>query len=382
MTAALVLTNARLVLDDSIVLGSVCVGDDGRISQLDSGVAHSVVGAIDCENDFVVPGLIELHTDNYERHLTPRPAVRWPAAQAILGHDAEVAAAGITTVFDAIACGDYDTGGTRAQVMREALAAVDEAVHSGYLRADHLLHLRCETSDSYVVEAFDSLSGNPRLGLVSLMDHTPGQRQWSDIEKYKVFYAGRSGKPIDEFSQIVDQRVAQGKEFAEKNRSALVERVSALGVPLANHDDTTLEHVIEGAADGVKISEFPTTELAARAAIDRGMITVMGAPNVVRGGSHSGNASARDLAQAGLVHALSSDYVPRSLMQAAFLLHTEAGISLPAAIAMVTSAPAACVGLLDRGRIAVGLRGDFARVRVTAGGPVVLASWKAGERIA
>ena len=150
---------------------------------------------------------------------------------------------------------------------------------------------------------------------------------------------------------------------------------------LASHDDTTEEHIAEAAADGVTISEFPTTALAARLARSAGMQVVMGAPNVVLGGSHSGNVSARDLIAAGLVDGLASDYVPASLIQACLLLHDEMGVAMPAAVAAVTRKPAAMAGLADRGEIAPGLRADLVWVKAYEHMPVVQGVWRAGQRI-
>jgi alpha-D-ribose 1-methylphosphonate 5-triphosphate diphosphatase len=150
--------------------------------------------------------------------------------------------------------------------------------------------------------------------------------------------------------------------------------------PLASHDDTTVAHVEEGVVNGISISEFPTTFDAARAAREQGLGIIMGAPNVVRGGSHSGNVSAAALAQSDLLDVLSSDYVPASLLHAAFLL-CEEGFSLPNAVATVSRNPALMVGLVDRGEIAPELRADFIRVRMMSGIPMVLCAWKAGRRI-
>jgi alpha-D-ribose 1-methylphosphonate 5-triphosphate diphosphatase len=154
-------------------------------------------------------------------------------------------------------------------------------------------------------------------------------------------------------------------------------------VPLASHDDTTSEHVVAAVRDGVSVAEFPTTIEAAEGLHQAGVQILMGAPNVVRGGSHAGNIAAVDLAKRGLLDILSSDYVPSSLLMAAIQLpHHAPGIDLAAAIRTVTCNPARAVGLTDRGTIEVGQRADLIRVHVAQNVPVVRSTWREGRRVA
>ncbi len=337
----------------------------------------------DWHGDLLLPGLVELHTDNLEKHLMPRPKVAWPVIPAIIAHDAQIAAAGITTVLDAIAVGDIDPDSMRMQTLVSCITGLHQAQQAGILRADHFLHLRLELASQDLLELFDPLVDDPLLRMVSLMDHTPGQRQWSDFDHYRTFITGKRGWSDEKVTEMLDGMLERQVRYADVNRRAVVARCRArpVPVPLASHDDTTPEHVTEGHDDGVTMSEFPTTLVAARAARAHGLGIIMGAPNRVRGGSHSGNIAAAELAQAGLLDVLSSDYVPASLLHAAFLLQKD-GLSLPQAIATVSRNAARLVGLDDRGEIAAGLRADFLRVRVVEGIPVVLETWKAGERIA
>ena len=144
-----------------------------------AGVDSSVIcapGAEGWDGDYLVPGLIELHTDNLEKHLMPRPKVRWPEFPALLGHDAEIAAAGITTVFDALGVGDVDGNALRGQHMTGLVEALERALDAGLLRADHRLHVRCELAAPNTVELFEPFEDHRLVALISLMDHTPGQR--------------------------------------------------------------------------------------------------------------------------------------------------------------------------------------------------------------
>ena len=372
--------NAIVVTADQQMSGSLAFEGD-RITDVGSGASNH--GELHWQGDFLLPGLVELHTDNLEKHLMPRPKVAWPVIPAILAHDAQIAAAGITTVFDAIAVGDIDPDSLRMQTLTSCVAGLHEAQDAGILRADHFLHMRLELAEGSLLDLFDPFLTDPLLKLVSLMDHTPGQRQWTDLTHYRTYVTGKRGWSNEKVDAMLDDMLLRQVRNAAANRRAVIARCRALtvAVPLATHDDTTLEHVQEGVSDGVTISEFPTTLTAARAARECGLGIIMGAPNMVRGGSHSGNVSAAELARADLLDVLSSDYVPASLLHAAFLLQRH-GLSLPKAIATVSRSPARMVGLTDRGEIACGLRADFLRVRVVEGIPVVLETWKAGARIA
>jgi len=389
MTNLLTLRNAQIVLADEIIHGSIQVRD-GLIVDIASGPSN--VGE-DFESDLLIPGLVEIHTDNLERHLMPRPKVRWPAMAALLSHDAEIAAAGITTVFDALGIGDGDTDGLRGGGMDEILGALNQSQQHRVLRADHHLHIRCELPAPNTLELFQPFAKlnqttpshesdrSIRVGLISLMDHTPGQRQWSEISHARTYFTGKKGWSLEKFDRHVAEAPEAQHRFARPHRSHFIAWAREHAVPVASHDDTTPEHVAEAVADGIRISEFPTTMAAAQAARSASMLIVMGGPNVVRGGSHSGNVAAADLARAQLLDALSSDYVPGSLMLGALRLVEEAGWSLPQALSTVSRQPAQALGLNDRGMIAQGMRADLVRVHRLDLQPAVRAVWRQGQRV-
>jgi len=379
MSNEMIMTNASIVTGDAIVTGTVRVVDD-LIHDIDTTPSHSG-SAIDFEGDYLLPGIVDIHTDNLERHLVPRPGVEWPNIAALVTHDRQVAAAGITTVFDSLCVGDYDHGGTnRQESLVKSLQAMEEAQEAGLLKSEHLLHLRCEVSASGVVDAFLSFVDDPLIKLVSLMDHTPGQRQWSNVAKWRQF-TGRLNVSDQELDDIYESRIELQSLNADPTRREVVRISHERGLTLASHDDSTPEHIAEALGDRVTISEFPTTETAARLAHDGGMWVVMGAPNVVLGGSHSGNVSARQLAGLGLVDGLASDYVPMSLIQGCFLFHETLSMPLVNAVAKVTLNPAKMVGLDDRGEIAVGKRADILRVKAYHHMPVVRGVWRQGQLV-
>lgn len=380
MTREMILTNARIVTPETVLTGTVALRD-GRIAAVEPG-RSTAAGAFDLEGDWLLPGFVELHTDNLERQFAPRPGVRWPADAAMLTHDAQIAAAGITTVCDAVAVGVYGDKTDRLAYVGASLETLRRARAAGALKAEHLLHLRLEIADPQVVELFEPLRHEPHLALVSFMDHTPGQRQWRDLAIYRSFLAGKV-KDEAEFQALVERRGGEQLANAARHKALLLELLAGLPAVRASHDDTTAEHVAEGRAMGATISEFPTTAEAARAARAAGMGVVMGAPNLVIGGSHSGNVAAAELADAGLLDAFSSDYVPASLLHAVFLLAgPPLGLPMADAVATITRNPADLLGLADRGRIAVGARADLARVRAVGAAPTVVEVWREAARVA
>lgn len=376
----LVLNNARIVLDDAVLDGSVLVRD-GLIC--DIGAPSSLSSAVDLEGDHLIPGLVELHTDHLEGHYAPRAKVRWNPAAAVLAHDAQLASSGITTVFDALRVGLDEHSETTVTDMERLAGAIDDGMRLRRLRAEHFIHLRCEVSAPDCMANYERLAGRPRVRLVSLMDHAPGQRQFTDIDAYRAYHMARTNRTRAEFDAYCLHRAGESQRYSAPNRAALAGDCRARGIAMASHDDATAGHVAEAVANGVRIAEFPTTMAAAEAAGAAGLAVLMGAPNIVRGGSHSGNVPAGDLAAAGLLDILSSDYIPFSLVQAAFHLdRIVEGITLPRAVAMVAASPARAAGLDDRGTIAPGKRADLVRVRVDDDVPVVRSVWRQGERVA
>lgn len=384
MKPSITFRNACIVLSDELVYGSVHV-DDGRIASIDSGPSTGTSG-YDLEGDYLMPGLVEIHTDNFERHLMPRPQVQWDELPALLAHDAEVVAAGITTVFDALGVGDADPDSLRGSTWHRVIDTIDHCTEQDLLRADHHLHVRCELPAPNTIDLFEPFRAHKRLSLISLMDHTPGQRQWENIEQARIYYTGKKGWSLEKFLRQVEHSTELQSRYAKPHRQYFVDYCLEHETALASHDDTTEAHVIQAYQEGASISEFPTTVVAARAAHKCGLKNVMGGPNVVRGGSHSGNVAATELAHLGLLDILSSDYVPGSLLSAVVRLVDDNVLSMPQAVACVTQNAAMSCGLTDRGDIKSGLRADLIQVRLVnrpTGGrqPIVRAAWREGKRV-
>jgi len=378
MNRKTILTNAVLVLADRILAGTIVLAG-ATIADIQPGRAHAA-DAIDLGGDYLIPGVVDLHTDNLERQVQPRSLARWPSRSAMLAHDAQCAAAGVTTVLDALCLGDLGFDKERIRTFQDGVVDLDVLTRAGLLKSDHFLHLRCEVPAHDMLDLFEPVADHPLIRMISLMDHSPGVGQYADMDFYRDL---RRRGGLDEAT--IDRRIAELKDqrlrLRGPNRRALLDRVRGTGIALASHDDRTVEEIAENAADGIRISEFPVTMAAAMAARNAGMRVIAGAPNIVRGGSHSGNVAAADLVRAAAVNAFASDYVPSSLVEAAFQVARQCGITLPAAVAMISEHPAQMAGLPDRGRLEPGLRADLARVRLHETLPVVRQVWRAGERV-
>ena len=380
MSTETILTNARVVTIDAEFDGTVVVRD-GRIVSVDEGRSDAP-GAVDLDGDYLVPGLVELHTDNLEKHFSPRPGVKWPSMPALMAHDTQVAAAGITTVFDSLALGDVRGETDRVKNKERMIEAICAAGERGLTRVEHRLHLRSEIVAEDAVSTVDRWIDLPIVGLISINDHTPGQRQFVDPEKLRHYHTKKYGMTNEEFDVFRDLTMALHAKNAAKHRSEIVSRAQARALPIASHDDATREHVREAVQNGMTIAEFPTTLEAAEASREAGLAVLVGAPNIVLGGSHSGNIAAIDLVRGGNAEILSSDYVPASLMEGIFKLpQSDAGISLSQAVRFASFNPARAVGLDDRGEIAPDRRADLVRVRVVEDAPIVRSVWREGERV-
>jgi alpha-D-ribose 1-methylphosphonate 5-triphosphate diphosphatase len=371
------ISNARLVLADEVLTGSLLVRD-GLIASIEAGTGGP---GEDFEGDYLIPGLVELHTDHFESHYRPRLGVTWHAVAALQSHDAQIAGAGITTVFDAVRIGSQADEDDITADVAAMVDAIEVGDAEGRLRAEHFVHLRCELPTPDCFEHFETHCRRPHVKLASVMDHTPGQRQYTTLGHYISYYQKRLRLSDAEMAQYIRDRQADHQRWAGDNKRRILELGHELGLAFASHDDATGSQVAEAVADGVEIAEFPTTLDAAVASHAAGLKVLMGAPNVVRGQSHNGNISAAELGAAGVLDILSSDYVPFALMQAAFLLPERIDISLPRAIGMVTRTPALAAHLTDRGEIAVGKRADLVRVKRDGEVPIVRSVWRQGRRV-
>ncbi|MEG3223723.1 alpha-D-ribose 1-methylphosphonate 5-triphosphate diphosphatase [Vibrio gigantis] len=376
----MIITNVNLVLENEVVRGSVELRD-GVIANMSDSTSQ-LPGAFDGENGFLMPGLIELHTDNLEKYFTPRPKVNWPPLSAMSAHDTQLIGSGITTVLDAVALGDYRDG-NRQENLDQFINTVAESQKRGLTRAEHRIHLRCEVPHSTTVGLFERYVNMPEVQLVSVMDHAPGQRQFVNLDKYRTYYQGKYNMTDAEMAVYEKDQVAQSERWSKQNRDEITRQCRDLNIPTASHDDATSAHVTESKELGMVIAEFPTTVEAAKRSHELGLKVMMGAPNVIRGGSHSGNVAAHELASLGVLDILSSDYYPVSLLDAVFTLVNDERnhLDMAQAVQLATLNPAQALGLNDRGVIAEGKRADLLLAHRIDDHQLVSRVWREGKKV-
>ena len=368
-----VLGHVRAVLVDRIVddaLVAVRAGTIVAVEPHPPGVGADVDG----QGLLCVPGLVDVHSDGLEKERLPRPGAELPIEFALLSFEGKLRAAAVTTVFHGAGFEEsHGRGLARSVAGAEQVCAAVDACPDGLV--DHRVLYRLD------VRCPDGLAGlRRRLGdvtgpaLVSHEDHTPGQGQYADRSYYERYLVGTRGLSATEAARHVDDLIADrgGRlDVREEALGWLGERARAGRIRLLGHDPSSAAEIDELVGRGGAVAEFPTTLAAAEAARERGLPVVMGAPNVLRGSSHNGNASGRELIERGLVTSIASDYLPSGLLAAVFTLVAVARISLAAAVALVTSGPADVAGLADRGRLQPGLRADLALIAARDRWPVV-----------
>ena len=354
----LYLTGTHVVLPDAVVNDGAVLIEDGFITAINPESANGAQ-TIDLRGKTLIPGMIDLHCDALEKEVEPRPNVHFPLDFACAQADKRNAAAGVTTVFHALSFANEELG-----VRNNTFAAsVARAVHAWnpHGLVDNRVHCRYEVTDPTAPEILLELMAADEMHLLSVMDHSPGQGQFKDIAAFREYLARTYKKSEAELDSLVANKLAQAEGAMARIR-LLIDAAKAKGIRVSSHDDDTPEKVETLHSLGVGISEFPINLESARAARERGMSTVFGAPNILRGKSQSGAVRALDAVLAGAADCLCADYHPATLIVAVFRLPELAGISLADAVRLVSANPARAAGLADRGEIVVGKRADLVSV--------------------
>ncbi|WP_190813272.1 alpha-D-ribose 1-methylphosphonate 5-triphosphate diphosphatase [Saccharopolyspora pogona] len=359
-----VLGHVRAVLPGRVLDNARIVVRDGRIAAVEPHPAGSG-SDVDGQDLLCVPGLIDTHSDGLENERMPRPSVEVPIEFAIQSFEGKLRAAGVTTVFHGVGFEERSVrarGKPRTVRQAEYVCQALDAYEDGLL--DHRILYRLDVRSAEGLAALCSrLDQAPDGALVSHEDHTPGQGQFTDLAEYTRWMIDQRGMTDDEAREHVDQTIANRDSLLNVRDEAFRWLASRTGrIRVMGHDPGSAGEIADLLERGGSIAEFPTTIEAAQAARDHGMPVVMGAPNILRGRSQSGNVSGRDLLARGLVTGLASDYLPSSLLAAAILLAEDGLATLPAAIGLVTGGAADVAGLADRGRLDPGLRADLVLV--------------------
>lgn len=356
MNTAYYLHNARLVLKDHVIEQGAVLLEDGIIQAINPSVVADHVQQIDLKGQTLIPGLIDLHCDALEKEVEPRPKVHFPLKFACAQADKRNASNGITTVFHAISFANDEFGVRNNEVASKIVHTMREWNENALV--DNRIHCRYEVTDPTALDVLLALIDKDAIDLVSIMDHSPGQGQFKDVNAFKDYLAGTYKKTEAELEALIANKIAQS-ELTLSRIETLIAKAKAHNIQIASHDDDCPEKIELLHGFGVKVSEFPINLPAAQAAKAKGMRTIFGAPNILRGQSQSGSMRALDAVKANVADCLCSDYHPATMLSAAFRLPELTDISLSQAVNLVSYNPAQAAGLFDRGEIAVGKRADL-----------------------
>lgn len=374
------LKNAQIVLENDTLSNAALLIEEGYIAAIDPSQSEydNHVEIIDLQGQTLMPGMIDLHCDSLEKEVEPRPNVYFPLDFACAQADKRNAAAGITTVFHSLSFANEELG-----VRNNAFAAeIARSVHAWQTHAlvDNRVHCRYEITDPTGLPILLDLLDQQETHLISFMDHTPGQGQFKDVAAYRHYIARTYKKSDTELDELLARKQQSADGAAERIRR-LIDAAHAKGIATASHDDDSIERVDTMNAMGVRLSEFPINLATAAHACAKGMYTIFGAPNILRGKSQSGSMRAVDAIQAGVARCLCADYTPAALVVAVFKLVDDGVLSLPDAVKLVTKNPAEAAELHDRGTIAVGQRADLIAVQTLEKLPQVTQVWSQGYSV-
>lgn len=369
--------NADFVLSDDVIRDGSILVEDGRIRAVDPAGSPGAE-VIDLGGKMMLPGMIDLHCDALEKEVEPRPNVHFPLDFACAQADKRNAAAGITTVFHALSFAHDELGVRNNHFAADIARAVHAWQPHGLV--DNRVHCRYEITDETGLVVLENLLTEEAMHLVSMMDHTPGQGQFKDIAAYRSYLERTYKKTADELDGILERKVASASGAFDRMQR-LAAAAHRAGISVASHDDDSPERVATMRGIGAEISEFPVSLEAAEAAKAAGMITIFGAPNILRGQSQSGSMKAIDAIHAGLADCFCADYSPAALIVSMMRVAEQSDLDLPAAVRMVTLNPARAARLSDRGEIAEGKRADLIAVDRPKGLPQVSAVWVGGVEV-
>jgi alpha-D-ribose 1-methylphosphonate 5-triphosphate diphosphatase len=369
--------NASVVTPTDVMDGATVQVEAGRIVEVGAVKPERDCQIIDAGGALLLPGIIDLHSDIIESAIEPRPRSFFPYDMAILNLDRHLMTCGVTTMFYSLAFFDIDNGLRHPET---ALSVIRELENlAPLLSARVKIHLRYEVTETAALPALEKLMQEKRIDLVSLMNHTPGQGQFKEHEGLMSFYRGRYGATAGEAERLVQEK-AESASGIEQVVARILSLAREHGIPAASHDDDSEAKVEMLHAMGVAISEFPVNLEAAAAAQHRNMPVLLGAPNVIRGKSHSNNLSATDALAQGIGTVLCSDYAPMALLQAVFVLSKQGIKPLPEAMNMVSRNAAKAVGMNDRtGSIEAGKQADMMLVDFHNGTPIPRSVWVGGR---
>ncbi|MFP4084276.1 MAG: alpha-D-ribose 1-methylphosphonate 5-triphosphate diphosphatase [Desulfonatronovibrio sp.] len=375
------IVNARAVTREDILDRAIISVQDGKIADLsrDSRNLNKDLPVLDAGGAWVIPGFMDLHSDAIEKEIETRPGSCLPVEMAVAELDKKLAAAGVTTIFHSISFAEKEYAILRTMDMAESIIRQIRAMQ-GQLSVKTRIHLRYEITNTESLPVITELIRNRQVDLVSIMDHTPGQGQFSTSEEFKKYYSAYFSRDEQEVLEIMEQRKAIRDSVGLKNACFVAEVCTENKVPLASHDDDSREKIDFIASLGAVISEFPINMEAMSLAREQGLMVAVGSPNIIRGGSHNNNLRAMDIIRAKGADIVCSDYVPSTLLHALFKIHSQCPMPLPEAVRLFSTNPAKAVNAdASTGRLEPGLDADLLLVDSSLSYPRIIKTFVQGR---
>lgn len=381
LPGALYIENAAVVTPTEVLEGETVTIRDGRIEAIGADRCPAGARCLDAGGALLLPGFVDIHSDAIETAIQPRPGGRFPVSMAMRELDRNLVACGITTMFHSLSfCDNLQTGLRRSDQCAELIRQIN--AESDGMRANTRVHLRFEITEVQAIPLVERLVHDDQVHFFSLMDHTPGQGQFVDVEQFRLYYGKVRGKTAQELDTLIDWRIAARQHVEDTPLLYLTKMCRKKGIGVASHDDDTEDKVNWNHLLGVCLSEFPVTLEAARAARRYNMHISLGAPNILRGGSATGNLSGRDAIADGCGSIICSDYAPMAMVHAGMALVQHGLLDLVNMSRMLSRNPAEAVGL-DKvtGSIEEGKAADLVLINITDGYPHILRTFVAGKQV-
>jgi alpha-D-ribose 1-methylphosphonate 5-triphosphate diphosphatase len=376
---AFVIEDANIVTPQGTEWRASLKVEDGRIAEIKTGEIKSVRRKIDAQGRYLLPGLIDIHSDSIEKALEPRPNIFFPQNLVILEMDRLLAASGITTIFHSLSFAEGEIGVRSNRMAAEIISEIHRLAPDLRLRTK--AHARFELTDNGALPFLEELIQDRKIHLLSLMDHTPGQGQFRELTSFKNYFGAVYQKNEEELEKIIQQKYS-AQETLSATVDYIVSRCRSQGIPLASHDDDSRGKIEWLQERGIVISEFPVNLDAARAAKEKGIAVCLGAPNILRGNSQGKNLSGRKAIASGLGDILCSDYAPMTLVHSVFAIYRLDLLPLHAAVNLVSLNPAQAVGLAgETGSIEPGKDADLTLVDLSKEVPCLAKTWVKGREV-
>lgn len=367
-----VIRSKNILIDGKFIAADIAI-KNGKIVKIHEYKEYDV--AVDFGELRIIPGIIDLHSDAIEKEIEPRHGATFPIELCISELDKKLAMAGITTMFHAVGFEDNPKKNRSIQKARDQIKEIYNA-NKHFLSIDNLIHVRFEIGDWESADTIIELMDKNMVDLFSIMDHSPGQGQFKTVELFKSYYENNHGLSKDEVAKMIQKRENKNQNAIEK----VLECAKKHNLTILSHDDDSIQKLDKLLNMGIRVSEFPLSLEVAKYAKQKGIQTGMGAPNIVRGGSQSGNISAISLVKEGVCGYLCSDYHPASMLQSVYKMNKDINYPLEKGFEMITSVPASCANLNDRGEIKEGKNADLVVIDESKIPKVVL-TIKDGETI-